>query len=145
MLRNTGIDRKWPTAELLLSSCAVLQEVSRKPELTNSNKWRHDRKLKVIRVKNVFNHKRLWKTILWSIGRSWLLRPFIYSVNLFGKIHTLSQLCNTFLSPVLGKKCSFVFTYSGTCNLHLHSVIIQKLKIYNLTVNILNSTLHKVF
>jgi len=43
------------------------------------------------------------------------------------------------------KICSFVFSYSGTCNLRLHSVIIQKIKIYNLTVKILNFTSHNIY
>jgi hypothetical protein len=89
-----GIDHNWPTPALLRSACAVFQEVSRKPEVTNSNKWRDFRKLMVITVKNVINHKPLRKTILWCIGRSWSLRPFIYWVYLFGKIYTLSRLCN---------------------------------------------------
>jgi hypothetical protein len=55
-----------PTAAHHLSASAVFHGVSRKPEVTNSNKWRQVRKLKVIRViKGKDTHqKRLRKTIL---------------------------------------------------------------------------------
>lgn len=102
-----GVNHKWPTAAQRCSANAVFQEVPRKPDINNSNKWRHVQELKVIRVikKKYIRHKCLRKICLWS---SEDLDSCILSTSAWTCLgRSPLNLCDKLLSSTLRKKCSY--------------------------------------